>query len=265
MPACGQKCSRYGGNTTCFTLKTEKGMILIDAGTGILTVSREIARMRQILPLTVLFTHFHLDHIVGLPSLEALYNPQAHVTLMGDPRRPHPWKETLKTFMAKPYWPIGIGEVDAVLRFKDLPVASDSMNLHGVDITWFRVPHPQQCLAFRLRTGDTDIVVATDVEYRRNRIDPAFVDFSRNTDFLIFDAQYLPEEYKAHEGWGHSTWEVAALAAKKVNAKQLILTHHAPERMDRDIEKILASARDVFPATRAAIEGMALCGRKRFL
>jgi phosphoribosyl 1,2-cyclic phosphodiesterase len=253
----------YGGNTTCFTLQTSQGMIIIDAGTGISTVSREIAALPQLPALTLLFTHFHLDHIVGLPSLEPLYNANAHVTLMADPRRPGKWKKTLTTFMGKPYWPIGLGDVDAAMKMKDLPVKSDSMELYGANIAWFRVPHPQQCLAFRLRTRDTDIVVATDVEYEPSRIAPAFVDFCRNTDFLIFDAQYLPAEYRAHRGWGHSTWEVAALAAARINAGQLILTHHAPERTDEEIETIVTSARRIFPTTVASAEGMVLSRQTR--
>lgn len=263
MPTCGPNQRRYGGNTTCFTLQTDEGMIIIDAGTGISTLSREIARMPAVPPLTLLFTHFHLDHVVGLPSLEALYNPKAHVTIMADPRRPENWKETLTTFMGKPYWPIGLGDVDAVMRLEDLPVASGTLELYGARISWFRLPHPQQCLAFRLKTESEDIVVATDVEYDRRHIPPAFIEFCAGTDFLIFDAQYLPAEYEAHRGWGHSTWEVAALAAAQINPDELILTHHAPERTDDEIDSSVESARAVFQRTRASAEGLALVKTKK--
>ena len=262
IPACERGQGTFGGNTTCFSFQTAQGMIILDAGTGISSVSREIASLRQIPSLALLFTHFHLDHIAGLPGFDPLYNAAAHVTIMADPRRPDPWKTTLKNFMGKPYWPVGLGEVDADMKMKDLPVEPGFMDLYGVRITWFRVPHPQQCLSFRLKTRDADIVVATDVEYDKEHIAPAFIEFCRDADFLLFDAHYRPEEYEKHRGWGHSTWEVAALAAAKANVRRLILTHHAPERSDDEIRSIVKSARSLFPLTDAAEEGMSLPPQK---
>ena len=258
MSACGRCHDSFGGNTTCFSFHTPMGIIILDAGTGISSLSREIASLPSIPDVTFLFTHFHLDHVVGLPSFDPLYNAKAHITLMADPRRPSDWKETLKTFMGKPYWPIGLGEVNATMKMEDLPLEAGFLDLYGVRITWFRVPHPQQCLAFRLKAADADIVVATDVEYGKGHIAPAFIEFCRNTDFLIFDAHYRPEEYEDHRGWGHSTWEIAALAASEAGAGRLLLTHHAPERTDHEIKDIVRSTRRIFPATDAASEGMRL-------
>jgi len=258
MPACGPDHCSFGGNTTCFTLQTPEGIIILDAGTGISSLSRKIASLPDIPDVTLLFTHFHLDHVVGLPCFDPIYSAKARVTLMADPRRPDDWRTTLRTFMGKPYWPIGIGEMNAAMKMEDLPLERGFLHLYGVHVTWFRLPHPQQCLAFRLKTAAADIVVATDVEYEKDHLAPAFVEFARNADFLLFDAQYRPDEYDAHRGWGHSTWEVATLAAGKAKVGKLILTHHAPDRADAGIREIVESARRIFPATDAATEGMIL-------
>ena len=261
MPACGRYSCGFGGNTTCFSIQTDQGMIIVDAGTGISSVSREIAALHPAPPMTILFTHFHLDHVIGLPCFEPLFRADSRITIMADPRRPDGWKETLKTLMGKPYWPIGIGEVDATMTMADLPIEQGGLDLYGTQVTWFRVPHPQQCLSYRIRSSDADIVIATDVEYEKSRIAPAFVEFCRHADFLLFDAQYRPDEYEAHRHWGHSTWEVGAEVARQADVGRLILTHHAPERTDADIEGIVTSARQAFPATDAAAEGMALSKR----
>jgi ribonuclease BN (tRNA processing enzyme) len=255
---CSPEYLKYGGSTTSFRVKTDEGFIIIDAGTGVSRVAKEIGELSSPLPITMIFTHFHLDHLSGLPSFNPLYNKDAKISIMADPRRNDNWRESLTTLIGKPYWPIGIGEADATMEMKNIPVADESFSLYGIDIKWCNVPHPQQCLAFRLSDETKSIVVATDVEFDIDRVSHGFIEFCEGADHLIFDAQYTPEEYKHHIGWGHSTWEVAAYIANKAHVGQLLLTHHAPERTDDEIDKIIEDARRLFKNTDAAVEGMRL-------
>ena len=43
-----------------------------------------------------------------------------------------------------------------------------------------------------------------------------------------YDAQFTPEEYENHKGWGHSTWLEATRVAHEARVKTLILFHHHP-------------------------------------
>ncbi|OGV57645.1 MAG: hypothetical protein A2283_02865 [Lentisphaerae bacterium RIFOXYA12_FULL_48_11] len=258
IPECGKSFLKYGGNTTCYSMITEKSVIIIDAGTGISRVAAEIAKLPKKLPITLLFTHFHMDHVVGFPCFDPLYDKNASITIMADPRRRDNWEHTLQAFMDKPYWPVGLGDTDIKMNLKDIPVSRDAMDVLGTRISWFKVPHPQQCLAYRIEKNNTTTVIATDVEYSYDNIDPAFINFCQGADFLVFDAQFTPEEYKKHKGWGHSTWHTGTRIAACAGIGRLILTHHSPKRTDSALNKILREAKNEFSRTYIAHEGMKL-------
>ena len=255
---CGQKFLKYGGHTTCFSVHTSEGTIVIDAGSGIVNLDKDLHTRHDHRNITMMFTHFHLDHIVGLPSFSPLYDKSATISMMADSRRTDNWKQTLTTFMSKPYWPVKLGETQAKLEFKDLPTDSSSIELYGLKISWFKVPHPQQSLSFKIDSGTTKTIVATDVEYPSNKIDPEFIKFCENADHLIFDSQYTEEEYQCFKGWGHSTWETGAKICKAASVKQFILFHHLPDRTDDEIDAIVAKARSEFKETVAARPNMML-------
>lgn len=225
------------------------------------SVTAETVNRRCCPPVTILFTHFHMDHVIGLPVFNPIYRHGAEVTLMADPRREGDWKTALRKFISRPYWPVGLGDGNGAMRLVDL-AAAGGLSVMGVDVKWFAVPHPQDCLAYRLTFGGTSVVVATDTEYTMDDIDPAFVRFCEGADALVFDAQFTPDEYPAHIGWGHSTWEVAAEAATRAEVGRLVLTHHAPRRTDKALDSIVRETRRRFAKTDAAFEGMVLGGRE---
>ena len=80
---------------------------------------------------------------------------------------------------------------------------------------------------------------------------------AEGADVLIYDAQYLPEEYAANKrGWGHSHWREAINVIMESGAKELVLFHHDPDHDDRLIDKVVEDARNYYPRVRAAAEGM---------
>jgi DNA-binding response OmpR family regulator len=74
--------------------------------------------------------------------------------------------------------------------------------------------------------------------------DAAHIEFLRDADLVIHDAQYTAAEYPAKSGWGHSTVEYAVDAAAAANAKQLAIFHHDPARTDDALDQIIAKARE---------------------
>jgi ribonuclease BN (tRNA processing enzyme) len=74
---------------------------------------------------------------------------------------------------------------------------------------------------------------------------------------LIYDAQYLPEEYEAKKrGWGHSHWREAVNIVMESGAKELVLFHHDPDHDDKTIDSVVEKAREYYPKVRAASEGL---------
>jgi phosphoribosyl 1,2-cyclic phosphodiesterase len=258
LPTCGAGFLRYGGDTTCFSLVTAQGLLVIDAGTGLRHVTQELADRTDIPPITVLLTHLHMDHLVGLPSFGPLYSTHAQIRFMADPDRDDDWQQALLAFMRKPYWPVGLTDADASLGFESLPAPGTPIDIYGVRVSWCAVPHPQQCAAFRLEWSGGSVVVATDVEFHAGQIPDSFVAFCKDAGHLIFDAHFRPSEIGQYSGWGHSTWEAGVALAKAAGVGELLLTHHSPKRCDDDVEGIVEAARRAFPRTRGASTNMSL-------
>ena len=72
-PATG-KAFGTGGNTTCLEIEAGNATIIIDAGTGIIRLGKEImkrmaAQKKDSHQAFMFFTHYHQDHNQGLPFL----------------------------------------------------------------------------------------------------------------------------------------------------------------------------------------------------
>ncbi len=256
MPACNRNVLKYGGSTTCFSLQTEQGIVVFDSGTGIASVSQDLSHCSELPPITIMFTHFHLDHLIGLPSFAPLYNPRALIRFMGDPARKDDWQTTLRSLFSKPYWPGSLTSSGAEERFKSLPAGHNYLEIYGTRISWCQVVHPQGCLAYKLECHDKVIVIATDHEHTQSEVAAGFLRFCRGADVLIYDAMYTPDEYVEHIGWGHGNWRQGVQLAREAGVGELILTHHEPTRTDSEIDDIVRQARTFFPRTSAAAENM---------
>jgi ribonuclease BN (tRNA processing enzyme) len=112
-------------------------------------------------------------------------------------------------------------------------------------------------MGFRFECKDGVMVYATDNEPGNAQFDKNVRELAAGADVLIYDAQYLPEEYQAsRRGWGHSHWREGVNIAMESGAKELILFHHDPDHDDACIDKTVQEARNYYPRVRAAAEGM---------
>lgn len=257
-PVSGATIVRHGGETTCLSLETDKGLVIIDAGTGLAGVVDTYGAKRHE-RIALLFTHFHLDHLMGLPSLRELCGKGTEMTVLASQAAERgDWRQSLDAFLGESYWPVALAATGADLRFTDIVDHADGLERLGVTVTCFSVPHPQGCLAYRLVTPDISVVVATDTEYTEESLDARFVDFCSSADFLVLDAQYTPDEYPSHRGWGHSTWRTAVEIARRSAVGTLVLTHHSPSRTDAELDAIVERSRLHFATTIAASSGLEL-------
>ena len=69
------------------------------------------------------------------------------------------------------------------------------------------------------------------------------INFAEESDILIHDAQYTPEDLVKYKGWGHSSWENAVDVAIRSNSKKLILFHHSPDYSDDALDEIERKAK----------------------
>jgi phosphoribosyl 1,2-cyclic phosphodiesterase len=205
----------------------------------------------------VLLTHYHLDHLIGLPSFQPLYDRRCRFTFYGVGWEDRGVQNTLDRFLGPPWFPISFGETGSVKRFVDLD--RQRIEIEGLRITSARLNHPQGVTAFRLESAGRSVVFATDHEVGDPAADERLRALAEGCDILIHDAQYTPDEYdRRHRGWGHSTWSHAVEAARNAGAGRLILFHHDPERTDDEIDSIVEVAARSFPDVAGAREGMSL-------
>ena len=245
----------FGGNTTCLELRgPDQDLIVIDGGTGVRGLGASLTAEfgSQNLNLHFLMTHFHWDHIQGLPFFAPFFNSGNRITFHSG-KSPESAREILEGQMMAPYYPISFDFLSAAREFAEIgehPIRHGNMTIHA-----FPLHHPQGATGYRIESGGATIVHASDVEHGNPHLDSVLREYAQNADVLVYDAQYSPEEYASKKGWGHSTWLEAAQVAMDARVKHLILFHHDPSHSDEIVSDLVLQARRHFENTDAAREG----------
>jgi len=255
---------RYGGNTPCLELCAPDGsQIILDCGTGFRVMgSRWPAPNREVAPEThILVTHYHWDHIQGIPFFSPLYveHNQFHFySFRSKFLGPDSLKQVFETQMAVPYFPVDMGAMNAKRKFQEVD-GGESFRIGENKVTAKWLNHPQGCLGYRIETAAGIVAYATDNEPGNPELDKSLLELAAGADVFINDAQFTPEQLATtRRGWGHSTWSEGVKLARESGAKALVLFHHDPDSTDRNVDSILRSARDEFDSVFAASEGMVI-------
>lgn len=255
---------RYGGNTPCLELMAPDGtQFILDCGTGLRVLgSRWGAPKGGSTPETHIFvTHYHWDHIQGLPFFSPLYaeNNKFHFySFRSKFLGRDSLKQVFEAQMALPYFPVDVSAMSAKRKFKEVEGGETfTIGENRVSTRWLN--HPQGCLGFRIETPAGIVVYATDNEPGDAKLDESLRELAAGAEVLINDAQFTPEQLaRTRRGWGHSSWLDGARLARESDAKTLVLFHHDPDSTDRMVDSILRQAREEFDSVFAASEGMVI-------
>lgn len=248
-----------GGNTACVEVRGADGTALVlDAGTGARGLGFALAAEAAGGPgeIHLALSHFHWDHLQGLPFFAPLYAPEQTVRFYAatnDDRL----LALLRGQMQTPYFPVPFADLAAdteTIRVFD----GEPFRVGPMEVRPFPLNHPQGAHGFRIEAGGVAIVYATDYEHGSPAHDAGLREVCRGADLLISDAQYTPDEYALRKGWGHTTWEHAATLASEAGVGRLLLFHHDPSHDDEALARIRDLARERFPATDLAAEGLAI-------
>ncbi|MBU3906762.1 MAG: ribonuclease Z [Nanoarchaeota archaeon] len=266
-------------NHTAILLSYANENILVDCGEGTQRQFR-LAGLNPLKLTRILITHWHGDHVLGLPGLfQTLafqgYNKTLH--LFGPKGTKKYVDEVLNTFVFAGKLDVKIEEVSNKKFFetKDFYLEAKSMS-HGCPCNAYcfvkkgslRIdkaklkkakitPGP---ILQEIKQGK-DIIFngkkfkAKDLTYKADekkicfvldtKLNPDVVDFAKNSDLLISEAGFSSElEEKANE-YKHLTSKQAAEIAKKAKVKKLVLTHIS-QRYEKNLGKILNEAKKYF-------------------
>lgn len=255
---------RFGGNTPCLELSAPDGtQFILDCGTGLRMLGSrwagiEAARAAE---THIFVTHYHWDHIQGLPFFSPFYNETNQFQFYSFRSKflgRDSLRQVFETQMALPYFPVDFSAMTAQRRFREVE-GGESFRIgeNKVSARWLN--HPQGCLGFRIETPAGIVVYATDNEPGDPVFDNNLKELAADADIFINDAQFTPAQLASpRKGWGHSSWKEGVNIAREVNAKTLVLFHHDPDSTDRMVDEILREAREDFDSVFAASEGMVI-------
>lgn len=241
----------HGCNTPCIEITDERtgGVLLLDAGSGIVGVGPGMSEPTG--PIALLLTHYHWDHLQGLPFFSALYQPGWDLTIHTPTLASHD-PSWLDTMFKSPFFPV---------PYQHLPnkpairmVEPGRLDVAGFDVTALALNHPGGALAYRIKGTHGDFVYATDHEFGDPTFDEPLAEFARGAKMLAIDAHFTPEELPAHKGWGHSDWRQCAEFAASNAIEGLWLFHHKPGRSDHALANIKEQAQKIFEKTDTASE-----------
>ncbi len=255
IPVSGAEYNRYGGDTTCLELHPKSGgVVVLDAGSGIRRLGERLAR-ENVAHLSIVFTHAHLDHVMGVPFFAPLYNQDTRITVYGPPYNGSmKTREILKGIMRGPYCPVDLEQVEGTTEFVDLDGAPFSIG--SLQFTAIPLSHPNGGLGYRIEEDGKSFVFLTDNEldyvHPGGKSMAEYREFSREADLLIHDAEYTQKDYSRR--WGHSVFESAVRLGMEAGAKRFGLFHVNQKRTDDAMDAMVAQARKMVSDAGSAME-----------
>ncbi len=255
----GKQWVKYGGNTSCVEIRCDDQIFIIDLGSGARPMGGALFAEAP-LSANILFSHYHYDHICGMPFCGILYDPRNSFEIYGEARGPKKVKSVLSGQMKYPYFPVGIEALGSKIKYHTI-APGDVIQKGDVRVKTASLNHPQSAIAYRTEFLGKSIVYCSDNEHQQS-MPKKLANLIQGTDVLIYDAAYTDEIYDgkvgggSKVGWGHSTWSEAIKAAKDLKVGALYIFHHDPMMTDSDIDGLLAANKKKMKNLEAAREGM---------
>ena len=298
-------------NLSSTALKYKNELLLFDCGEDTQRSLVE-AGLKFNKPLKILISHFHGDHIIGLPGLLfrfGLNQRTAPVTIFGPVNLFLYLSVHRKVLGLKAYYPITVIEIDdkqnqlIIYESLDSELPKEKLNMkeniifegNKYVLKYTLVDHSVLAFAYSFiekpRSGKFNPEKAKElgipesslwkklqegesIEYKGKLIDPikesivgpkrkgrkvtysgdtspckSLIELGKDSDILIHEATFSKELSDMAIEKKHSTATDAATDAKKMGAKQLILTHISSRYRDDSLLLLLEEAKEIFPNT----------------
>jgi len=249
---------RTGGNTSCVEIRSGDHVLVCDAGTGIIPLGNVLMQQRGIREITILLTHYHWDHISGLPFFVPAFVPGWRINFFGPGESRRDIEQHIADQMKAPYFPVETETWLAGINYLD--PRGGPLQVGPIGVEYFNVHHPGSTYGYRIHVNGKTVVYASDNElsFINESIERRKLEFEEHeqhlleqmkheqkqraleimdgVDLLIHDSQYTPEDYAKKRGWGHSCYIETVNAAVDAKVRSLYLFHLDPNYADEQVD-----------------------------
>jgi len=257
VPNMSKEFSVYGGHTSCVSVHVNDDILILDAGTGMFPLGQS-EDIKQSKTIHLFLTHFHFDHVMGLPFFAPIWDKEKEVHIYaGHLEGDRPLDTFLRTSMNHPLFPGNLLEMAAAkIILHNIPGETSFSLPSGTNIQTVKLNHPGGAIGYRINHHKTSLSYITDTEHVIGQHDMNILKFIQESTGLIYDSTYTQEELIHKQGWGHSTWEEAVYLAKEAGVKHLFPFHHEASHTDSIMKDIEIQVRKAFPTAQVARQGM---------
>lgn len=260
VPCPGPQTVRYGGNTACVELRCGDHLVVFDGGTGLRPLGESLhATTGAAIEADLLYSHTHLDHVLGLPFFAPVHTELTTLRLWAGHLLPNrTLKVVLRQLLSAPLFPVPPDLLRARLHYRDFRCGDTLALKPGIAVRTAPLAHPDRATGYRVEHAGKSVAYITDTEHAPGRPDTSILGLVANADVMIYDATYTDEEFDTRVGWGHSTWQEGVRLADAAGVRRLVIFHHDPDHDDAAMDRIAAAAEAARPGTIVAREGMVL-------
>jgi phosphoribosyl 1,2-cyclic phosphodiesterase len=248
----------FGGNTSCVEVVAGDDIFVLDCGTGIRNLGKELVK-REVSFANILMSHTHWDHINGFPFfLPAYIGKHSFNMWAGHLMDDGGVEKIMHGQMTQPMFPVPLAAMQSKIEFHDfrageqLDIGKEAKIITGL------LNHPNGATGYRIEYGGKAMCYVTDTEHVVGKPDQNVLALIEGADLVIYDSTYTDDEFEAKIGWGHSSWQEGIRLCKAANVKSLAIFHHDPEHEDDFMEKLETEARDTWPGAFVARENMVI-------
>lgn len=242
IPVSGKEYEKYGGATTCFAIKMDGQLLVIDAGTGILKLAECLNGEKEI---PILFTHAHTDHILGFPMCTKVFDKAMSFKLYSE------YMDIIGYIMTQPIWPVTKDLLPAQIEDKQL---QNSFSIGSLKIETLDGIHTGKVKILKIIGKEKAVVVMTDCTIAEHK-KAEFAEFAKGCDLLLIDGQYSEADWIGREKFGHNNYVQASAFARECGAKNTRIVHHAPEYKDEQLDAAQEKLSEMGYESRFAYEG----------